>query len=77
MWSKNDILAIHAHGGIFFVVIGVYAAEQARSEDSQIKNWVIVIVLIIMGFISLALLVNMFSMSRKITLTKELFGEWR
>ena len=39
-----------------FVVIGVYAAEQAQSEDSDIKNWVIVIVLIIVGFISLVVL---------------------
>ena len=34
----------------------MYAAEQARSEDSDIKNWVIVIVLIIVGFISLVVL---------------------
>ena len=49
------LLFLHMVASLF-VVIGVYAAEQARSEDSDIKNWVIVIVLIIVGFISLVVL---------------------
>ena len=49
------LLFLHMVASLF-VLIGVYAAEQARSEDSAIKNWVIVIVLIIVGFISLVVL---------------------
>ena len=54
--QKVTFLLFQHMGASLFVVIGVYAAEQARSEDSAIKNWEIVIVLIIVGFISLVVL---------------------
>ncbi|XP_056016426.1 uncharacterized protein LOC125675125 [Ostrea edulis] len=46
---------LHVISGLF-VINGVFAAEQATSEESNIKNWVVVTVFVTIGLISLVIL---------------------
>ena len=45
------LLFVHVVSGLF-VFIGLYAAEQARSDQANVGNWLIVIVFITIGVIS-------------------------
>ena len=44
------LLFVHVVSGLF-VLIGSYAAEQSRSDQANVGNWLIVMVLIIIGLI--------------------------
>jgi hypothetical protein len=50
------LLFLHMISGLF-VMIGIYAADQATSEDAIIKNWVVVMVVITAGLFSLVILI--------------------
>jgi hypothetical protein len=49
------LLFAHVISGLV-IVIGIYAASQANSEDANIRNWVIVMVTITIGLLSLVML---------------------